>query len=191
MKLTRKELNVKENDIIITYIARFIESKDHVTLIKALSYLKDIHKIKLCLVGIGEDFENVKQLAWELGLEDRILFLKERNDVFQILLNTDIGVFPSLKEGLSMALLEKMCACLPVVVSNIPELVTIVNNEEVGLNFVPQNALMLSQQLRKLLLDKQLREKMGKKARERVLAYFSLEKQAKEHKALYLNLLKK
>jgi len=145
----------------------------------------------LSLFNLFAIYTNAKQFTKTIGLEQKVLFLQERNDVFQILLNTDIGVFPSLSEGFPMALLEKMCACLPVVVSNIPELVAIVNNEEVGFNYEPQNALMLSQQLRKLVLSKPLRERMGEKARKRALAYFSLDKQLEDHKALYLALLKK
>ena len=69
--------------------------------------------------GIGNLDEPLRRLASKLGVLDRVRFLGFREDIPEILAATDIFVFPSLREGLPLALMEAMAAGLPVVCSNI------------------------------------------------------------------------
>lgn len=63
--------------------------------------------------------KKLKNLVTDLQLNDQVLFLGYRKDVFEIYRIADIFVFPSIREGMPVALMEAMASNLPVICSNI------------------------------------------------------------------------
>lgn len=114
----RKELGLDGRKVII-HVGQFRTQKNHGMVIDVFNELhKRDDSYKLVLVGTGEEQDKIKAKAEELGLREDVLFLGNRNDIPGLLTASDIFLFPSLYEGLPIALLEAQAADLICVVSD-------------------------------------------------------------------------
>ncbi len=114
----RKELGLDGRKVII-HVGQFRTQKNHGMVIDVFNELhKRDDSYKLVLVGTGEEQDKIKAKAEELGLKEDVLFLGNRNDIPGLLTASDIFLFPSLYEGLPIALLEAQAADLICVVSD-------------------------------------------------------------------------
>lgn len=134
---------------IICMVGRFSYEKDHITLIKTMSYLPQ--NVHLLLVGDGPLKNDIINLINQLGLDNRIHLLGIRRDVPDILRLCDAGVLSSNWEGFGLAAVEVMAAGRPVIASNVDGLASVVRGA--GLLFEKGNCLELSQYLEKLFSD--------------------------------------
>ena len=114
----RKELSL-EKSFVIFHIGRFVHQKNHSFLLKIFSDIASaIPSAKLILVGNGPLKESVKQLAYDLGIIDKIIFLGQRKDVPALLQAADLFILPSIYEGLPISCLEAQAAGLPCLISD-------------------------------------------------------------------------
>lgn len=114
----RKEFGFTDSDFVFMSTGQISVRKNHEVVIRALAEIND-PKAKYLIAGFGEEEERLKALTRELGVEDRVIFAGYRSDVKELLHCVDAFVFPSLQEGLPVALMEAMAAGLPVVASRI------------------------------------------------------------------------
>ena len=114
----RSSFGVGNDDILILSVGELSKRKNHEAIIKALAEIKD-KNYKYMICGIGKLDEYLRNLAKENGIENRVLLTGFRNDVYNLLYIADMFAFPSLQEGLPVALMEAMAAGLPVVCSKI------------------------------------------------------------------------
>lgn len=84
--------------------------------IKALKFLPDI---KLFIAGNGQEIENLKELAKEEKVSDRVYFAGYKEDAYRYLPYYDVYLMPSRSEGFSLAMIEAVAAKVPVVLSDI------------------------------------------------------------------------
>ena len=88
----------------------------------SLKVLKEIvrlnNNVKVILIGNGTLKEKIISYAQESGVLDNIIFLEKRTDVNELLQTMDVFLFPSLFEGLGLALIEAQAADLPCVISD-------------------------------------------------------------------------
>lgn len=117
-KEKRKELGIPDNAIVLLSVGELNKNKNHETIIKALSKLDNKNIIYL-ICGSGPLEQYLKDLASSLDISSQVRLLGFRTDVCEIYKASDIFVFPSFREGLSVALMEAMAAGLPVVASDI------------------------------------------------------------------------
>lgn len=114
----RKELGI-EDKFVIGNVARFSDQKNHEFLIRLFYEIKKLRKnAVLMLVGRGELEEDIKNQVAKFGLQDSVLFMGIRNDVYDLLNVMDIFVLPSKYEGLPVTLLEIQANGLSAVVSD-------------------------------------------------------------------------
>lgn len=177
-KSFRKELGLKDDDIVITCVASFIKQKDHETLLLAIKMLKDkgFDNVKLLLIGEGKEKKNIYNLWDELGLKDMVLFLGKRNDVPNILRISDLFVLPSIHEGMSNALLEAMLYEVPSIVSSIPENEELISHNDNGLIFNTQDPESLTENLIKAINGPEEMKRFAKKAKELVKDKYDINK---------------
>lgn len=155
--------------IRVVYVARLEKRKGQDVLIKAWAKLKTNQKTELMLVG-GGDFElQLRILAESLYFRHPIHFVGSVDDVVPFLQSAHIAVFPSLQEGLPLALLEKMACGLPVIASNIEEFQQIIIDGDNGLFFNTGDLDDLVAKLETLINDKKTREELGCEARKFIL----------------------
>lgn len=107
-----------ENIPVLLSVGELIKRKNHETVLKALSQIKDKNFIYL-ICGRGVLMEYLKNLTKQLGLESKVKFLGFRKDIAEICKTADLFIFPSYQEGLPVALMEAMAAGLPVIASNV------------------------------------------------------------------------
>ena len=103
----RNEWRCSPDALVIGHVGRMDIPKNHKFLIEIFSCLvKDNNNCKLVMVGTGPLEEQIKNLAKEKNLQNKIIFLGNRLDVNEILNVFDIFVFPSIFEGLPVSLIE-------------------------------------------------------------------------------------
>ena len=126
-KEKRKELNIKDNQLVIGHIGRFVQQKNHEFLIDIFNEIRKQDKNAiLLLIGEGPLKEEIQNKVNELGLDKNVKFLGQRSDANELYQAMDLFLFPSLYEGLGMVLIEAQCAGLPCVASTeVPEIAKI------------------------------------------------------------------
>lgn len=103
----RRELGISENEIVIGHVGRFVDLKNHKFIIDIFNEItKKDTNFKLLFVGDGILRGETEEKIIELGLKDKVIFTGVRPDVGNLLNAMDIFLFPSLYEGLGMALIE-------------------------------------------------------------------------------------
>ncbi|MER2227473.1 MAG: glycosyltransferase family 1 protein [Carnobacterium sp.] len=115
----RNSLEIDTNDIVMGHVGRIAPVKNHVFMVNILSRLSgDLPSLKLILVGDGPDTKSIKELVKSKGLEKKVLFLGNKQNVSDFLHGFDIFIFPSLFEGFPVSIIEAQAAGLPCLVSD-------------------------------------------------------------------------
>jgi len=186
----RKELGIREGDIIITCIAEFIPRKNHLFLLKAWSEIaRRYDNIHLLLVGKGKLFEYIKQYV-EINMLPRVYFLGYRRNIPQIILVSDIVTLVSKREGLPRTIMEAMALGKAVIASNVRGNRDLIDNGKNGLLVEPGKEEDLVNALKKIIDHDELRVQMGKLAIEKIKEY-DLEKILNEMSSIYEYYLKR
>lgn len=160
--IDRKQINptIKDKDILLIMVARFNKQKDHVTLLKAMKLLPEDYK--LLLLGEGETENNIKLLSDSLELQNRVFFLGYKHNVYDYIKTSDIFVLSSIFEGFGLVCVEAMACGVPVIVSNVPGMSSVVG--EVGMTFTVGNEMELCSRINELWKNQTLyrqKSKMG------------------------------
>lgn len=118
----RKKLKIEmglEDRFVIGHVGRFVKPKNHTYLIDVFKGIYDKNpKACLLLLGDGELLSNIREKVHQLNLHENVLFLGQRSDVANLLQVIDAFVFPSLFEGIPVALIEAQAAGLQCFVSD-------------------------------------------------------------------------
>ena len=129
----RRELGVPEDAFVMLSVGDLNANKNHSTAIKAFAKA-DIPNSYYLICGEGELRNELNSLAEKLGVSQRVRLLGFRNDVREILKASDLFVFPSFREGLSVALLEAASAGVTCIASNIRGNVDLLEQSQQALN---------------------------------------------------------
>ena len=108
----RKELGIPEGYKVLLSVGEVNYNKNHKAVIEVLP---ELEKCIYVVCGSGPLIEEHRQLAQKLGVADRLIMAGYRTDVAEFYRMADIFVFPSLREGLPVAVMEAMAAELPCV----------------------------------------------------------------------------
>lgn len=181
-KLDRQSIHksIGNNDILLIQVSAFRLQKDQATLIKALSLLNQ--KYKLLLAGEGPFKQSCIELAKELNISDRVLFLGNRSDIPKLLKTADIIVLSSKYEGLSLSSIEAMASGRPFIASNVPGLREIVDG--FGVLFPFGNDRALKDEIEKLTLNKDYYSRIVESCLLRAKQY-DINKMVEKHIKLY------
>lgn len=167
----------------ITMVAGFRYEKDQPTVIRSLIHLpEDYH---LVLVGDGEKRQELEALIAELRLTERVHLLGLRNDVPNILKASDVIVMSSHREGLSLSNVEGMASGNPFVASDVEGLREVTKGY--GILFPHGDDKALAEVIQKLCTDKEYREEVVKRCRERALQY-DIQKMVEGYEMVYRKL---
>ena len=115
----REEFGIDSQQKVIGHIGRFSDEKNHPFLLRAFkSVIEKDPSCRLLLVGSGDYFDRIKQLAQQLGLEHAVVFAGIRKDVPSLLSAMDLFMFPSIHEAFPMTLIEAQTNGLRCIVSD-------------------------------------------------------------------------
>ena len=144
------ELNINENDFILSCIARLTEQKGQRYLLQSISRLRyKFPNLRVLFAGEGEDKEILEKMAQELGIIDNVRFLGQRQDISEILYLSDGVVLPSLYEGLPVCLVEAMAVGKPVIATAVGGTPEIVYDKETGFLIPPADVYALEKAIEK------------------------------------------
>ena len=113
---TRSEFGWKDDTTYLVSVGRLAKEKSFDLLIKAYAQLRT-EKVKLVIIGSGDEKENLEKLARELGVAEGVTFtgLVPFDAVPKYLAASDLFVFASVTETQGLVTLEAMASGLPVV----------------------------------------------------------------------------
>lgn len=167
----QRDLMAEPDERIVTHVSNLRPVKRVKDVIEVFDRIQKEIPAKLIIVGEGPEREACENLCVEKGIEEKVLFVGNSNEVDKILCFTDLFLLPSEKESFGLAALEAMACGVPVVSSNaggLPE----VNIEAVSgfLSEVGDVAEMAENALRVLASDEVL-NKFKKQAVESAMVY--------------------
>lgn len=182
----RKEIGVKEDELLVGLIARITAQKDPITFLKAAKRaLARDNRLKFLIVGNGEMKKAAIRFAVECGIMDHCIFLDFRTDVPPILKAIDIYCLPSLWEGLPIGALEAMAMGKPVVATAIDGTIELVKHGANGFLFPVGNEIKLAQSILELSSNHALRIEMGLRSREKIEKEHDVRLMVKEIENIY------
>nr|WP_321500569.1 glycosyltransferase family 4 protein [uncultured Dethiosulfovibrio sp.] len=113
----RRDMGLKDSDILFTMIAEFNRGKRHSDLIRAFSMVKT-PRAHLAFLGKGKLMDKSKELCHNLGIAERVHFLGHVPDVRPYILASATTVLPSEREGLPRSVMESIALGVPVIGTN-------------------------------------------------------------------------
>ncbi len=185
----RARLDIGHDDFLMGAVGMLEERKGHRFLLEAVATVcrerAAASPIKCAIAGDGAMRDQLAKLAAELGIGGHFLLLGRIGDSRELLDALDLFVFPSLKEGLGVALLEAMACGLPVVATRAGGIVDIVDDDRNGLLVPPGDSTSIANAIASLANDLPRRLQLGSAARERIGADFSMTAMTKKTIDLY------
>ncbi len=190
-RITRREWQVSEDDILVVSVGRLEEVKGQVYLINALpQVLKECPAVKLMLVGDGHERSSLEEHSMRLGVKDRVIFAGFCEDVRPYLNAADIFALASLNEGMGRAVVEAMACGKPVILSRVGGMQGLIEDGKEGFLVSAKDGSAWAGALGKLASDHERREGMAASALRRANEYFSVEVMVKKIELVYEDLLK-
>ena len=175
----------KVNCKVVT-VASLVDHKGHEYLFEAARMVLDkVPQCKFIIVGEGVLNRKLKQRVSNLGIASSVKFLGQRTDIYKILSQMNLFVLPSLREGLSIAVIEAMACSLPVVATNVGGLPELVKDGYTGYLVPPKDSWALGDAIGQLLGNPKQMIKMGQMGRLRFEEIFSSSKMIKNFENLY------
>jgi glycosyltransferase involved in cell wall biosynthesis len=172
----KRELGISKNQPVIITIGRLSPEKGQSVLLDAARIILDEKPNAVFLiVGDGPCEQSLKRQAQRNGLEGHVVFLGFRQDIFSLLQISTVMVLPSLREGLSVALMEASACSVPIVASNVGGIPEVVENGVSGFLVPPGDDTAFANSILQLLDSPDLRDSMGLAGRKIITDRYSSE----------------
>lgn len=115
----REKNGIPKDAFVIGHVGRLSSNKNHRFILKIFTQVLNVNaKAYLLLIGNGELKKEIEQQVKDYSIEDRVCLLTHRSDVQELMKAMDVFVFPSIYEGLGIALIEAQATGLKCVVSD-------------------------------------------------------------------------
>lgn len=123
----REKLGLDQNARMVGALGRLVPIKGHRFLLQAFAALKDKYpNAQLAIIGAGREESRLREQIQQLGLNGRAHLLGFQENALQYVRAFDIWTMPSLAEGLGLALLEGMSGHLPVIATDVPAMLPLI-----------------------------------------------------------------
>ena len=155
----KQSIGVPKEGVLLLSIGEMIVRKNHQVIIHALAKVNNPN-IYYVICGKGPLKDYLQNLANELGVRDRVLFLGFRKDIPELCNTADISAFPSKIEGLGLAGIEAMAAGVPLISSNVHGILDYVIDGVTGYAVAPSAVEGFAKAICTLDSDIKLRERM-------------------------------
>lgn len=192
---------LEEDEIAIGIIGRLVPIKNHTLFLEAINQLlkKTTKKVRVFIIGDGEEKENLTQYCKELKLDftefnkqkkkATITFTSWVKNVDWANAGLDIIALSSLNEGTPVSLIEAQAANNPIVTTNVGGVENVVLKDKTGFIVPSENVNAFSEALLKLVENNMLRKQMSEKGWEFVKEKFHYERLVNDMRELYFSLL--
>ena len=185
--IVREKLKLPLQKVIFVYSGGFIDRKNQREAIDSFLKMKRNDDAILLFLGDGPNLEILQN---EFSQYKNIIFRGKVSNVNEYLHASDVYLATSKSEGLPNGVLESMACGLPVLLSDIPQHMEVLEaDSKCGHFYKLGNVEQLS-----VLMDQMLGEdliKMGERSFKAVMENFTAEGMSKKYQDLYLKILKK
>lgn len=186
LKRLRRELMIPADAFVYLNVGRLDRPKNHKLLLEAFQKaLPEVPNSYLLIVGAGDLDNELKKQAEDFQINEKVLFLGRRNDIGALLEIADVFIFPSLFEGLGIALVEAMFKSLACIASKIEVFEEVIADGETGLLIDPTSVEELKDAMIELYKNKDLRKSLGVNAFQQAQSKFNAAVTAKQWEDFY------
>ncbi len=177
--------------LLILSMARLAPDKGLEYLIEAAAMLSQTERrFRVVIAGDGPVRARLEEHAQNLRIADRVIFLGFREDVSDLLAACDLVVLPSLREGLSIALLEAMAAAKPIIATSIGSHRELASQAEIARLVPPADAPALCEAIQQVAWNRTQMARLRINARSLFESYYTEDRMLNSYKQLYFDLLK-
>jgi len=188
----RRELAVRDDEVLMGRIGRFHPQKDYGGFIRAaVAVLDKAPRTRFVMIGEGLDWSNAAlvEMLRKHGIEERCLLLGRRADVADVIRALDVTVSSSsCGEGFPNVVAESMACAVPCVVTDVGDSAAIVGDAE---RVVPPGRpdLLAEACLAVVAMDPAGRRQLGENARQRLARLYNLPDVIRRYESLYSEVL--
>jgi len=179
----RRELALRD-EVLVFHSSNLRPVKRIDLLLETVARIKPRESFKLLILA-GESFAPFVSEMKRLGLEQHVIIREKVNDIDDYLQAADIGLFTSETESFCLGLLEGMCFGCPGVATSVGGIPEVIENNVSGKLCPAGDAEGLAAATEELIHNRELREKMGKAAKECARKQFSANAIVPKYEALY------
>lgn len=158
-----------DSKVIVT-VGELVPGKNHITALKAFAKanFKDAYYV---ICGIGRYEHELRRIVKSLNINDKVIFAGFRSDIREINHASTLFLFPSLREGLPVSVMEAMAAGLPVICSDVRGNRDLIVNGKGGFVIDKYNIEGFSKAIKDLLYNEKDIETMRDFNRKKIAEY--------------------
>lgn len=183
----RGETLPRKADIRLVACGRLAHQKRYDIMLRAVARLQDQTSVELLICGDGPLKSQLKDLALDLGVSDRVEFLGFLDNPHSVMASGDVFILTSDYEGLPNALIEAQALGLAAVSTDCPTGPREIIEQGVTGLLVPKgDDEALVEAMRKLIAEPSARQRMAAEARARIEKKYDLESVIRQWQELLL-----
>jgi len=181
----RDELHLPDGAPVAAIVAALRPEKHHALFLAAAGLVREaVPEARFLIVGDGPERARLEALAREMSMADAVHFLGTRSDVAEVLSLVDVALLTSHMEASPVSLLEAMACEKPVVATRVGSVPETVVEGETGHLVAPGDARAIADRVVELFGDPDGAARMGRAAREHVVAHWSVERMVEGYQRL-------
>ena len=189
-----QKLGLPDSRLILSVIAVLDERKGHIFLLKALEEIKKTHhdnSMPFCIIeGTGPSEAFLKKYVGEKNLSKDVLFLSHESHIFNLINASDCIILPSIKdEDFPNIILESMSLGKTIIASNFSGIPEQIEHMKSGFLIEPGNIQNLTNAIKVVIEDPELRTLLGKNAKIRFEELFTNKKAVNQYCVMYHRLI--
>ena len=185
----RARLTAGGRDRVVVHASNFRPVKRVGVVVEVFRRVRKRVGARLVLIGDGPDREDIERRVAASGLERDVEFVGEQHDVVPWLSAADLFLLPSQQESFGLAALEAMACGVPVVASRVGGLAEVVDEGQTGYLSAPDDLDGMTERALEVLLDAELRDRIGRSAAARVRERFCADAIVPQYEQCYRDVL--
>jgi len=184
----RRKLGYRIDEKIVVSSSRLTPKNGLDYLIRAVG---KVPRLKLIIIGDGEQKKSLQTLISRLNLADRVFLLGylEHSKLPGYLNMADIFCRPSINEGFGISFIESMACKIPTIGTNVGGITDIITDGKNGLLVLPEDTEALTKTLKRVLQDKNLRRTIAEEGLKTVKEKFTWEIVLREMEKVYAEVM--
>ncbi len=176
-------------DALVVCVGRLVREKNYPLLVDSIASVRErIPTVRCLIAGEGKLRGEIAARIGDLDVGETVKLAGTRSDISDLLHASDVFVLPSTREGFPVSLIEAMACSKAIVASDVGGVPDAIAGGENGILVPPGDARALSAAVEKLLVDRQLAERLGRAALATAAERFSLQHVVRRTKEIYFDL---
>jgi N-acetyl-alpha-D-glucosaminyl L-malate synthase BshA len=174
-----------DDEAILIHISNFRPVKRIEDVVAIFALVREKRKARLLMVGDGPERPKAEWLANTHGVSRDVLFVGKQNDMSELLAISDVLLLPSELESFGLVALEAMACEVPVIATRVGGIPEVVRDSVDGFLYTVGDVHSMAEGCLHILNNPQVREKLGKAARERANQNFCASNIVLQYEDLY------